>query len=103
MADERLLTIRDVAVTLGVSEKDVIELAESGKVPAYKIGGIYLRFKKEQIDEFRKSISSLKNKQPVNPRYLFKDKLNDFLYFNDFYILCAVLIALLLTIILKGY
>ncbi len=103
MADERLLTIRDVAVALGVSEKDVIDLAESGKVPAYKIGGIYLRFKKEQIDEFRKSLNSLKQKQPVGTKYIFKDKLNDFLYFNDFYILCAVLITLLLTIILKGY
>ncbi|MFA6350096.1 MAG: helix-turn-helix domain-containing protein [Candidatus Omnitrophota bacterium] len=103
MAEEKLLTIRDVAVALGVSEKEVIDLAESGKIPAYKIGGIYLRFKKEQIDELRKSLTSLKQRQPVDSKYIFKDKLNDFVYFNDFYILCAVLIALLLTIILKGY
>jgi len=103
MADEKLLTIRDVALVLGVSEKDVMDLAESGKVPAYKIGGVYLRFKREQIEEFRKSLRALKPKQLVAEKYEAKDKINDFFYFNDFYILCGVLIILLLTIIFKGY
>ena len=53
---ERLLTVRDVASILGISEKEVLDLAEDGKLPAYKIGGVYLRFNPGQIEEYRKRI-----------------------------------------------
>lgn len=102
MSEERLLTIRDVSLALGISEKEVIELSEAGQIPAYKVGGVYLRFKQEQIEEFRKVFKSLKRKAPdVHEQHTFKDKLADFLYFNDFYILAALLALLMLFIILK--
>lgn len=43
MGEEKLWTVRDVSIFLGISEKEVIDLAESGAIPAYKIGGVYLR------------------------------------------------------------
>ena len=54
MSEEKLLTIREVSLFLGISEKEVIDLAESQALPAYKIGGVYLRFKRQQIEEYRK-------------------------------------------------
>ncbi|MFH0935966.1 MAG: helix-turn-helix domain-containing protein [Candidatus Omnitrophota bacterium] len=103
MAEEKFLTVRDVSLILGVSEKEIVDLVETGSLPAYRIGGVYLRFKKAQVFEF-------KNKSPVfSPRlsrhqaYPFKDRLGDFLYFNDFYILAAIVIISLLVIIFRGY
>ena len=52
----KLLNIRDVAKYLNITEKEVIELAESGAIPAYKVGGVYLRFKKEQLDGIKHKI-----------------------------------------------
>ncbi|KPK98990.1 MAG: hypothetical protein AMJ95_01690 [Omnitrophica WOR_2 bacterium SM23_72] len=101
MSEEKLLTVREVSILLSVSEKEVIDMAENGTIPAYKVGGVYLRFRSDQIQEYRKSLKShilkkLKEKYPVS------DRIRDFFYFNDFYILSAVLIFLLLVIILRG-
>lgn len=103
MADEKLLNIRDVAIILGISEKEVIDLAETGQIPAYKIGGVYLRFKRQQIEEYRKRLGLPIKRNLTSHNYLFKDKLNDFLYFNDFYILSAIIILLIIFIIFQGY
>jgi excisionase family DNA binding protein len=102
MADEKLLTVREVAVLLNISEREVMNLAESGTIPAYKVGGVYLRFKKDQVTEY------LKSKQVNGPKLAavnsnsLQDKISDFLYFNDFYILSIAIIALLLTVIFRS-
>ncbi len=108
MAEEKLLTIRDVALLLNISEKEVIDFAESGVIPAYKIGGVYLRFKREQVEEARKSFRHKElrgdNPQqealPVKSRL--KDDINDFFYFNDFYIVSALIILAVLLVIFRG-
>jgi excisionase family DNA binding protein len=102
MAEEKFLTVRDVAIVLGVSEKEVVDLVESGALPAYKIGGVYLRFKKEQIHEFKKHSHPSTPKLAVPLDYSFADRLSDFFYFNDFYIIAFLLVALLLYAIFLG-
>ncbi len=101
MAEEKLLTVREVSGLLGVSEKEVLDLAETGTIPAYKIGGVYLRFKKDQVQEYRKSLKPFKTAGALE-RSSFKDTLSDFFYFNDFYVLSILLIFLLLIFILRG-
>ena len=103
MAEEKLLTIRDVSLILGVSEKEVIDLAESGKLPAYKVGGVFLRFKREQIELFKKGLKHPTHKIRTSEKYAFKDRVSDFFYFNDFYLLSALIILLILFIIFRGY
>lgn len=103
MPEEKLLTVRDVSLILGVSEKEVVDLAEKGSIPAYKVGGVYLRFKREQIEEFKKSFKQLAPKTKSSQDYPFKDRINDFFYFNDFYILSILIIVLILIFILKGF
>jgi len=93
---EKLLTIREVAKFLGITEKDIIDLAEAGTIPAYKVGGVYLRFKREQVEEYKKQ-----NKiGHAQAKASFADAVADFLYFNDFYLLSALIIIGLLYIVI---
>ncbi|MDD5245867.1 MAG: helix-turn-helix domain-containing protein [Candidatus Omnitrophica bacterium] len=103
MTEEKLLNIRDVSEILGLSEKEVIDLAEKGSIPAYKIGGIYLRFKRQQVEEIKRKLKLLSRKEISNQKYTFTDRLSDFFYFNDFYILSFLVIVLILFIIFQGY
>lgn len=104
MTEERLLTIRDVSIILGISEKEVIDLAEGGRIPAYKIGGVYLRFKRHQVEEFRKEHhAEFAKPKEHGPKHPLKERIGDFLYFNDFYILALLIIAAMLVIIFQGY
>ncbi len=101
---ERLLTVRDVSLILRISEKEVMDLVDSKQLAAYKVGGVYIRFKEEQIAEFRKSFKpTSKNKPIASHNYLLKDRISDFFYFNDFYILSVLIIILILVIIFQGY
>lgn len=103
MSEEKFLTVRDAAIILGVSEKEVVDFVDKGALAAYRIGGVYLRFKKEQVLEFKKKSPVFAPRIDKPPQYPFKDKLSDFIYFNDFYILAAAVIVSLLFIIFRGY
>jgi len=102
MADEKLLTVRDVAALLNISEKEVLDLAEARAIPAYKIGGVYLRFKKEQVLQYKKAFHHTLPKAHDHKDYPLMSKISDFFYFNDFYVLSALLIALLIVVIFQG-
>ena len=93
----KLLNIRDVAKYLNITEKEVIELAESGAIPAYKVGGVYLRFKKEQLDGIKHKIKP--NQSLISIEGTTFEKTRDFIYHNDFYILSLVIIFSLLYFI----
>ena len=93
----KLLTIRDAAHYLNITEKEVIELAESGAIPAYKVGGVYLRFKKEQLDGIKHKIEP--NQSLVCLEGTSFERARDFVYHNDFYILSLVIIFSLLYFI----
>ena len=101
--EEKLLTVREVSLILGISEKEVMDLAESGKLPAYKIGGVYLRFKKSQVLEYEKRNKISSPQTDTHEKFTLKDRFSDFFYFNDFYIFAALIIILLLIVIFQGY
>lgn len=119
-----LLNLRDAADILGLTEEEVRYFVACGKIPAYKIGGEFLRFKRSQVEALRGRIKILKHQsvpiEKIIPHeesadftadgrgkggakdgYSLWDRIRDFLYFNDFYILAAVLIALLVFVILQ--
>ncbi len=60
---EKLLSISEVAAYLGLSEEEVKRLVDMGELPAYKIGGTFLRFRKEQIDAVKSEISAIEEKE----------------------------------------
>jgi hypothetical protein len=74
-------------------------MAESGAIPAYKVGGVYLRFKKEQIDSVKDKIKP--NQAIMSIEGTTGERLRDFVYHNDFYILSLIVIFFLLYFIVK--
>ena len=101
--NEHLLNIKEAASYLGVSEKNIKELADSGELPAYKIGGTFLRFRKDHLDAAR----TLTGKAPARKRGRDEgardsllDSALDFIYYNDFYIFSAAVIALAFFLLL---
>lgn len=102
MAEEKMLTVRDVAIMLGVSEKDVLDLTESGTIPGYKVGGVYLRFKKEQVEHYKKHLGHLKPKATEKEIEGLASKFGDFLYFNDFYIFALICVVILGYLVYRG-
>ena len=51
MADDEILTIREVAALLKVGEKTAYTMAQSGKLPGFKVRGQW-RFRRADIDEW---------------------------------------------------
>ena len=98
MKQDKFLTVREVAEDLGITEQEVINLAEEGKIPAYKIAGVYLRFKSEHIQEARQRLPGSDQKRI---KIGFFERLRDILYFTDFYILTLITIILLLLVIFR--
>jgi len=112
---EKLFTIKELSGYLNIPEEKIERMVEIGDIPAYVIGGSFLRFRKEQIDLMKDEIlAKLKEnsqasaakavyeiKETAAVRDTFLDRIKDFIYFNDFYILCAIVIGLLLYIIIN--
>ncbi len=102
-AEEKLLTIREVSQILGITEKEVIDMAENGSIAAYKIGGVYLRFKRQQVEEARIRLKLSASKTNSLSSYPVEERLSDFFYYNDFYIFSVALIVLILWVIFRGF
>ncbi|MCM8791648.1 MAG: helix-turn-helix domain-containing protein [Candidatus Omnitrophica bacterium] len=101
MPQEKLLTVREVSILLHLTEKEVLDLVEKGQIPAYKVAGIYLRFRRNDIEEFKKERLKSGELSPQS-KITLKEKIYDFLYFNDFYIFSLFLIIWLIVIIIKS-
>jgi excisionase family DNA binding protein len=68
---EKLITIKEVAEYLHLSEEEVKRLVDMGVIPAYKIGGSFLRFRKEQIDAIKSEIDSIEAQEPEHAEPVF--------------------------------
>jgi len=65
---EKLLSIKEVAEYLKLSEEEVKRLVDNGVIPAYKIGDTFLRFRKEQIDAIVTEIKTIEDAEPEHAR-----------------------------------
>ena len=98
MSEEKLLTVREVSHILNLTEREVMDIAENSIIPAYKVGGVYLRFKRSQVEDYRRK---LRENAKTHQEFSLKDRVLDFFYFYDFYILSFVLVILMLYIIFR--
>lgn len=94
---EKLITVREASQELGVLEKEIIDLANKGIVPSYKIGGEFLRFRREDLVNARGVVKKALNIE--DERIGFLEAIYDFFYFNDFYIVAFIIIAALIAAI----
>ncbi len=97
---KKLLTVREVSQILNISEKRVLELVEEGKIPAYRVNKEFLRFDPEKIYPLLKDLKS--ELEPKTEKISFKEKVLDFFYFYDFYIISFLLFLILIYFIIKA-
>ena len=90
-----MLTIEEVKNFLAVDQPEIEKYVQTGKLNAYKIGGTYLRFRKEEVLNLRFEIQSKKN--PSGSQSLVS-KAGDFWRFNNFYII-SILIVIALAVL----
>lgn len=106
---EKLLTLKEAADYLGLSEDKLRELVSDGAIPAYHVGGVYLRFRKEQLEQIKERLSkdsisktNLQSEEftalPKRDNSIF-ETIKDFVYFYDFYIISIALISIIIFLI----
>ena len=94
-----MLTIEEAKVFLDISQEELEKYLKQGKIHAYKIGGTYLRFRKEDVLNLRADLHPQKSKKPSSP---FLSRLGDFWRFNNFYIVSILIVIALIYIAVKG-
>jgi len=97
MANTQFVSIRESAQMLYISEKKVMQLIEERKLQAYRIANKFLRLKKEDVLNLRNS-GKIQQEQFQFP-YTSSEKIKDFFYFNDFYIISLFIVLGLLYVI----
>lgn len=98
---EKLLTTREASHFLGISEKEVIDLANNNLMAHFKLGGEFLRFRREDLINIKPLIKKKYNLP--EKKHLRRELLREFFYFNDFYIISGAIIITLVFIILKDF
>jgi excisionase family DNA binding protein len=129
---EKLLTIAEAAKYLNISEDEVKRLVDIGEIPAYRIGGSFLRFRKEHLDAIRDDVEEvekdvpaavkagldekgkpthhisdlekeIRKREPIMRQYEYTaiERVKDFFYFNDFYIISFIIVGILLFVIFR--
>jgi excisionase family DNA binding protein len=100
---EKLWTTSEVAQFLGITEHDVTHLVKRGQLTAYKLGGRFLRFRPEQVNEIKNSIKLEPATALAAPatRDNVVEKIRDFVYFYDFYLVSALLLVVFVLYIFK--
>ena len=91
------ITVRETAQVLGISEKKVMDMIEVGQLQAYRIADQFLRLKRNEVMNILSSGKVVS--ENVKHEYTSVDKIKDFFYFNDFYLLSILIILSLLYVI----
>jgi hypothetical protein len=111
--DEKfLMDVHEAAALLDISEEELWGLVQTHKIPTHNVAGAFLRFKKHDIEELKIKWRIERELFPKREQYFahqstvkkpsFVEKLADFWYFNDFYILCSALAVFLLYFIISS-
>lgn len=109
---EDYMSVKDAAAMLEIGEEELRSLVKRHQIPTHNVAGVFLRLKRKEVEElkikwrierelFPKPQKAFAHKSAV-ARAGFFTRIADFWYFNDFYILCSVLIVLLLYVILSS-
>ena len=97
MTTNQYISVRETAQLLGISEKKVMDLIQEGKLQAYRIADKFLRLKKAEVLGLRNT--GHVPKEHVQISYTSGERLKDFFYFNDFYLISFLVVLALLYVI----
>ena len=96
---DNLLSQEEVKRFLEVEDAQMDHLIKGGKLHAYKIGGAYVRFRKDEVLTLKQEYFSSKKHALSLPWFI---RLKDFWKFNNFYIISLFLIAVLFYIVVRS-
>ena len=91
-----MLTLEEVKNFLQVSQDEIEALLKNGRLNAYKIGGSYIRFRKEEVESLRQERQPAKGKSASRG---ILSRVADIWRFNNFYIVSALLLGILIFLI----
>jgi len=94
-----LLSAEEVKQLLELDEGRLEHLIQQGKLHAYKIGGTYLRFRKDEVLILNQEFHAHKK---ANLSVPWSTRLRNFWRFNNFYILSLLLIAVLVFFVVRS-
>jgi excisionase family DNA binding protein len=97
MTANQYISVRETAQILGITEKKVMDLIEERKLQAYRIADKFLRLKKVEVLTLRNA--GFVPQENLKIEYSSSERLQDFFYYNDFYIFSGLLILVLLYVI----
>ncbi len=93
-----MLTLEEVKNFLEIDQQQLENHLKQGRLPAYKIGGTYLRFRKEDVLNLHFEHLSKKTKDQSPPLF---SRLYDFWRFNNFYIISLLLVIALVILVVR--
>ncbi len=88
-----MLSFDEVKNFLEVEQQVIENFIRDGALHAYKIGGVYIRFRKEEVLHLKYDV--LLKKNVSKPAVSLGQRLLDFWRFNNFYIVSVLVIGLL--------
>lgn len=93
-----MLSLEEVKNYLEIEQREIEKFIQQNKLHAYKIGGVYLRFRKEEVLTLRHELAP-KRKQGKKTKRSLVSRAADFWRFHNVYIL-TLFLFILLTIFL---
>ena len=88
-----MLTLDEVKNYLEIEQQVMEKFIRDGVLHAYKIGGVYIRFRKEEVLNLKYDV--LLKKKKTGPSISFGQRLWNFWRFNNFYIISVLIIVVL--------
>ncbi len=88
-----MLTLDEVKKFLEIEQQEIEKFIRGGTLHAYKIGGVYIRFRKEEVLSLKYDVLLKKKKAPDAASL--GQKSWDFWRFNNFYIISTLVIVAL--------
>ena len=83
-------------------------MVAQGALTAYRLGGAHLRFRRDEVEAVKAGLGQVLKERPPRPvgtghrgdvsRRSVRERLGEFLYFNDFYIVATLILLLLLVL-----
>ena len=98
MGESQYISVREAAQVLGISERKIMDMIETKELQAYKIANQFLRLKRDEIQSLKRA-GSVKNETIQFP-YTASERLRDFFYYNDFYLIAGLIVLILVYIVI---
>ncbi len=93
-----MLTLEEVRSFLDIEQLEIEKYIKHGKLHAYKIGGTYLRFRKEEVLNLRETFP----KKTRGAQISILSRIGDFWRFNNFYIISLLIVMVLAFFVVRS-